>query len=49
MTINEVSKKSRLTIGTIRKDVRDGKLKSLPRKGRLLFNYNDVVRWLNGE
>ena len=49
MTINEVSKRSRLTISTIRKDVKEGKLKSLPRKGRLLFKYNEVERWLNSE
>jgi excisionase family DNA binding protein len=47
MTIKDVSDYSRLSISTIRRQVRLGTLKVMRTKGKLLFNLKDVNRWLN--
>jgi|MDTB01.3.fsa_nt_gb excisionase family DNA binding protein len=46
ITIDEVAKISRLSLSTIRKEIQFGKLKSLPRKGRRLFQIKEVKKWL---
>ena len=48
MTIKDVSDYSRLSISTIRRQVRLGTLKVMRTKGKLLLNSKDVNRWLNG-
>ena len=48
MTIKDVSDYSRLSISTIRRQVRLGTLKVMRTKGKLIFNMKDVNRWLNG-
>jgi len=48
LSINEVSKLTTLSISTIRRANKKGELKSIRRKGKLLFSDYNIRRWLNG-
>ena len=48
MTIQDVANYTCLSASTIRRAVRLGELKVMRTKGKLLFNWKDVNRWLNG-
>lgn len=46
--IKDVCKYTSLSESTIRRAVKKGYLKVSRKTGKLLFNINDVKRWLNG-
>lgn len=48
MNLRELSEFTSLSTSTIRRAVKKGALKASRRTGKLLFNINDVKRWLNG-
>ena len=48
MTIQDVVHYTCLSASTIRRAVRLSELKVMRTKGKLLFNWKDVNRWLNG-
>ena len=47
MNIKDVADYTRLSISTIRRAVRLGRLKVMRTKGKLLFSFIDVNRWLD--
>ena len=47
MTIKDVADYSQLSVSTIRRAVRLSDLKVLRTKGKLLFSFIDVNRWLD--
>ena len=48
LNINEVSDYTSLSHSTLRRAINRGELKVSRKTGKLLFNINDVKRWLNG-
>lgn len=48
MNLRELSNYTSLSDSTIRRAVSKGVLKASRKTGKLLFNINDVKRWLNG-
>lgn len=48
LNIKEVCEYTSLSQSTIRRAIIKGELKASKRTGKLLFNINDVKRWLNG-
>lgn len=47
LNIKDVCDYTTLSQSTIRREIQKGKLKVSRKTGRLLFNINDVKRWLN--
>ena len=48
LNIKEVCNYTSLSESTIRREISKGALKVSKKTGRLLFNIEDVKRWLNG-
>lgn len=48
MNIKDVVEYTSLSAPTIRRNMKLGKLKAIKNKGKLLFKFSDVNRWLNG-
>lgn len=48
LNIKQVCECTTLSESTIRREIQKGKLKVSRRVGRLLFNTNDIKKWLNG-
>ena len=48
LDINQVSNMTSLSVSTIRRVVRSGKLKCSRKLGKLLFEERNVRKWLNG-
>lgn len=48
LNIQEVCNYCSLSQSTIRRAINKGELKASRKTGKLLFNINDVKRWLNG-
>ena len=48
MNLRELSEFTSLSTSTIRRAVKKGVLKASRNTGKLLFNIEDVKRWLNG-
>lgn len=48
LDINQVSKLTSLSVSTIRRVVRSGELKCSRKLGKLLFQEQNVRKWLNG-
>lgn len=46
--IKDVCKYTSLSESTIRRAIKQGNLKVSHKTGKLLFNINDIKRWLNG-
>ena len=47
MDINDASKYTTVSVATIRRNVKDNKLKASTRLGKLLFKRSELENWLN--
>ena len=47
MDINDASKYTTVSLATIRRNVKDNKLKASTRIGKLLFKRSELENWLN--